>query len=274
MTALTTTRTPLLAALDEYLESVHHAERLAALAPLERKLERATRRWFRAQSVAFRARFARLARFYEAALPNDWEGLFDDAAAEVVGPFRTSLVELVTEAMRLGWDRAQATHAVSMGFQVTNPAVSAYLRGAGGERITAIDTTTKDVIRGILSQAADEGWTYQQTAKAITAKYASFGGAPLTGAPAHIRTRAQLVAVTELGDAYSAADMALARDLQATGETMMKSVETADDPCEDCQMNADDGWIPLDDAFSTGDDAPTFHPGCRCSLASARAQDL
>jgi hypothetical protein len=41
----------------------------------------------------------------------------------------------------------------------------------------------------------------------------------------------------------------------------------ADDPCDECQGNADDGEIPLDDDFSSGDDAAPAHPRCLCDTA-------
>jgi hypothetical protein len=46
-----------------------------------------------------------------------------------------------------------------------------------------------------------------------------------------------------------------------------KSWETeSGNPCEVCLANVDDGWIDIDDTFSSGDDAPTAHPGCMCDL--------
>lgn len=41
-----------------------------------------------------------------------------------------------------------------------------------------------------------------------------------------------------------------------------------DKVCEDCLSNSQDGWISVDDTFSTGDDAPPAHPNCRCSMAN------
>ena len=39
-----------------------------------------------------------------------------------------------------------------------------------------------------------------------------------------------------------------------------------DNSCEDCQMNEDDGPIPVDDTFSSGDDEPPKHNNCECIL--------
>ena len=35
--------------------------------------------------------------------------------------------------------------------------------------------------------------------------------------------------------------------------------------CEDCQKNADAGWIPYDEDFPTGDQCAPHDPGCRCN---------
>ena len=37
--------------------------------------------------------------------------------------------------------------------------------------------------------------------------------------------------------------------------------------CDDCEDNADDGAIDLDDDFTSGADAPPEHPNCQCSLS-------
>lgn len=36
--------------------------------------------------------------------------------------------------------------------------------------------------------------------------------------------------------------------------------------CQDCEDNADDGWIPADEEFSAGADEPPMHPNCDCSI--------
>jgi hypothetical protein len=43
--------------------------------------------------------------------------------------------------------------------------------------------------------------------------------------------------------------------------------------CEACQENADAGWIPIDDAFPSGDDEPPAHPNCECELETRDASD-
>lgn len=44
---------------------------------------------------------------------------------------------------------------------------------------------------------------------------------------------------------------------------------SVEDPCEVCQGNADDDIIPLDEEFSSGDQAPPAHPNCKCAVYAA-----
>jgi hypothetical protein len=48
---------------------------------------------------------------------------------------------------------------------------------------------------------------------------------------------------------------------------VMKSWYCADDPCNICQDNEDDGPIPLTEDFSSGDTAPPIHLNCECLMS-------
>lgn len=43
--------------------------------------------------------------------------------------------------------------------------------------------------------------------------------------------------------------------------------------CDICKENEDEGVIPLDQDFSSGDDAPTAHPNCECRLGGQTTKD-
>jgi len=76
-------------------------------------------------------------------------------------------------------------------------------------------------------------------------------------------TRAELIAQTEMADAYNEGRDAIAREAGLDE----KSWETeSGDPCPICEDNEAEGWIDIDDDFSSGDDAPTAHPNCLCIL--------
>jgi len=58
------------------------------------------------------------------------------------------------------------------------------------------------------------------------------------------------------------------------GQEMMKSWwTTSDDPCEDCLENEDEGPIPMEETFPSGDDAPLAHLNCQCVLSISRMGD-
>jgi hypothetical protein len=117
----------------------------------------------------------------------------------------------------------------------------------------------------ILTQAADEGWSYQRTAEAIIDRYKEFAiGKPQE----HIDSRAHLIAVTEVGNAYVEGNMIVARDLQDAGVEMEKAWSTVGDSkvTEECKANEAQGFIPIDQPFLSGDMRPLRFPGCRCDL--------
>jgi len=37
------------------------------------------------------------------------------------------------------------------------------------------------------------------------------------------------------------------------------------DECDICAENESAGWIPIDEAFPSGDQTPPNHPNCRCA---------
>jgi hypothetical protein len=255
-----------------------------ALAPLERSVEAAMRRAFRAQGRAFLARLALLKPLFppggngsgaieagyrshavrEVASPVPWEPAFDEAALATIQAFSQPLDEVTAQALASGTKAALADLAVGGSFSLEHPAAVDYLRRRGAERVGQITDTTRTRLRTLLTQAADEGWSYDRTAREIRKRYAGFSA-----------TRARNIAVFELGDAYEHGNVLVARDLQDGGLAMEKSWLTVGDDRvrPDHRANQGQGWIPLDDAFGSGDDRPPADPGCRCTLLMRRRPD-
>jgi len=75
-------------------------------------------------------------------------------------------------------------------------------------------------------------------------------------------SRAQMVAVTEIARAVSQASLDTYRRNGIPGKEWLIASSNV---CAICEDNADEGVIPLDDAFASGDDAPPGHPRCRCA---------
>jgi len=80
------------------------------------------------------------------------------------------------------------------------------------------------------------------------------------------RFRSLMIARTETANALSQASLDNMKGMGIDG----KEVVTGGDPCEICEGNAAEGVIPVGQAFSSGHDAPPFHPNCECALAPAR----
>jgi phosphohistidine phosphatase SixA len=106
---------------------------------------------------------------------------------------------------------------------------------------------TLDRLRNSLADAWDKGGSFNDMTAAIQDTFDDFSD-----------SRAEMIAQTEGNDAYNEGRSALAEEAGMEE----KSWETEDDPCDICIGNEGDGWIDIDDNFSSGDDAPTAHPNC------------
>jgi hypothetical protein len=84
-------------------------------------------------------------------------------------------------------------------------------------------------------------------------------------------TRAFTIANTEANQAMSSAQQAF---LVENGFKTKQWVGAGPNTCTYCQQNEDDGPIPLDETFSTGDLHPPGHPGCECYEDAGEPIDL
>ena len=164
------------AALTRLIEANARRRKRRALAKLERELEAAMAKEFRAQGLAFLARLALLkGRFppavREVAEMVPWEPLFDEAALESIEAYRKPLSEFTERALDAGMRAAVAELSVETSFTLEHPAAVDYLKQRGAEQVTGINQTTRERLRTILTQAADEGWSYQKTAREIRKRY-------------------------------------------------------------------------------------------------------
>lgn len=76
------------------------------------------------------------------------------------------------------------------------------------------------------------------------------------------------VATTEINRAVSAATLAVYAEAGIRAKEWLTAADQR--VCPTCDRNAGDGPIPLDQAFTSGDNAPPAHPGgCRCALGPA-----
>lgn len=275
--------------LDRFLEAVSVAQKWRKLGRLQGGLERAMAAAFRAQGRAFVQEFSQLrprfdealrqryltrrqrAQLREAITESDWFSLFDAAAQQTLTMFLSPIQETAQAALLMGAADLIAQVGVDVAFNLRNPRAVAYLDAHGAELVTRINETTRSDIKRIVTQAVDEGWSYNRTAREITNRYQEFA----VGKPQlHIDSRAHLVAVTESGMAYEEGSAIVVRDLQDAGLQMEKSwLTVGDDRVSDgCRANQAEGWIPMSQAHQSGHMQPLRFPGCRCTELYRRAK--
>lgn len=123
---------------------------------------------------------------------------------------------------------------------------------------TITDTTKKKISKLILD-AVQNGKTYAETAKLIESE--GDAGVFSDG-------RAELISVTEIGDAYIEGQAEMTRKFaDETGLVVWKAWLNVDNDLDDeCDDNNRQGWIENDEVFSSGDDQPLAHPRCLCDL--------
>ncbi len=79
-------------------------------------------------------------------------------------------------------------------------------------------------------------------------------------------SRADSIASTEIAAAFNDGAREIGATVARSGVGVEKAWNAEPDACEICSGNEADGWIDMDEPFSSGDDAPEAHPNCRCSL--------
>ncbi|MEN6476134.1 MAG: phage portal protein [Syntrophaceae bacterium] len=119
----------------------------------------------------------------------------------------------------------------------------------------AITDTTRDELRSIISNAIDEGWSTETLKQTIID---SNGFSP---------DRAKMIAGTETAFADQNGNLTA---YKASGVVhgkswIMGSEHDTGSGCE-CEANAAQGVIGLEDSFQDGSDCPPAHPFCRCDL--------
>jgi hypothetical protein len=285
------------AAIARVLEAAAHRAKQRLIQTEERWLERAMRRALRAQGRALlaaldpllRASFpdaddqpaAESATLREADGP-DWQRSFDDAYEQSRDLFTAPLKRSVPRIVQAAGDLLLDEMGISGTFDLASPAAVAYLGGAGADMKFAddlfdglADVPRADVNR-IIQRGVETGASYQSVAEELRRKFDSYhdGLIRAESPQEHIRDRAELIATTVAGDAYEAATNATAQQLAAAGLVMEKSWLTVGDDRVDveCEDNENDGWIGLDDGFSSGQLRPPAHPACRCTLLYRRKQ--
>ena len=246
-------------------------QRDRALRPVERALATEMRTAFREQKRVFLQEFERIGPgiFGEAA-PPPIEGALETAYQATLALFLGPIEEAAAAAVAAAARHRVAEFGIDYAFDLKNPRAIAAIKAQAVASVEEIDATTRDDLTRILTQGMEEGYNYQQVARAIAAKYDEYA-VPVTR-PRHIRNRAELIAVTEAAEAYETGNRLVIDEMTAVGLEMEMSWSTVGDErvSDGCIANAAVGWIPVDQLFPSGHQhAPRF-PGCRCATLYRR----
>lgn len=259
----------LLAALDR-LEEAHGRKAVAKQRARQVKsLEAAMAKAFRAQGRAFVKALGATRSTYpiaEAARWGDWVSKFETAATKTLQLFVGPLDGATSTAILLGAKAVLGTVKAGISFDIKNKRAQAWLKeNPAAQRIAGITDTTRGYIESLVDRAIADGASYGELAQRITERYEEMAA----GRPQqHIDSRAHLIAVTEVGDAFTAGNLMAGQALEDAGVGMEKSWDTTKDGkvSAGCAENAAAGWLPLEGAFPSGHQRPLRFPGCRCDL--------
>ena len=254
----------MIALLEAGVSRLKYLRMRRAVAPLERQLEKEIAAAFRSQGTAF-ARAYNQARdsFREAAGPDAITQLFDIIAMGTRDLLAGPIESAGAKALEASGKQQTAEFGVQVAFGLKNPRAVEWLRQHAAERVADINDTTRKEIAGIVTRGIEADQTYDQIAKEIGDRFGEFGQ---TKQQAHIQTRAHLVAVTEIGDAYERGNRFVVDEIEAQGIDIEKHWRNSGDGrvSAGCLANSADGWIPLNQPHTSGHQEPLRFPGCRC----------
>lgn len=124
--------------------------------------------------------------------------------------------------------------------------------GAGG----TIEQTTRDMVRQAIAKAMEQDQSLTGIADMLETTYA------------FSPQRAELIARTEVGNAQGMGGLIGAKAVGMQAKRWLKSNDEG--ICPLCDANAAQQWIPIDQPFVSGAQAPLQHPRCRCDQAYRR----
>jgi hypothetical protein len=117
--------------------------------------------------------------------------------------------------------------------------------------IQGIKDTTVERVRSLVAQTIQDGRTVQELKKAIT------------DGDTFSARRAETIARTEIAKSLGEGSRQAAVH---QGRDEKKWQLGAGDACDICSENDTGEWLPIDDAFPSGDKASPAHPNCRCNV--------
>jgi phosphohistidine phosphatase SixA len=226
----------------ELTENLRRASRAKVIDPLVAKLKRAVAGRFKKQAKAIKAagldnwrsalhiRDANLSRMYAAATSIAYDAGAYLAQAQLPKP-----------------REAKAKPALP-----TLPGVDRTVTDLEDE----LDDTTQKQLGDTIDKSYAGDLTHAAVLGLVAAQFKEWAG-----------DRSDTVALNEVSEAYHGGAADFVNDWRGGNGPVLKTWETEDDPCDDCQANADMEAIDSEAPFDSGDDEPPAHPNCRCSIS-------
>lgn len=236
-------------------ENLATKERRPIVDPLISRLKKATASRFRAQYKQAKDTLASsLEKYFDEDGPTQ-----EEPPASTSHAISESLAVLVaTRAFSKAFDSstgkayAAGSKEVEDRLDVVNP--SKYADDAA-TMAAELDKTTHDRLTEVIATVFKDEGDFDDLLTAIDMVFEDA-----------IDMRAEMVAVTEISNAWNSGAVDAAQEAIDGGSEIEKAWITEDDPCPECEANADEDFIPFEEQFSTGDDQPPAHPNCQCSL--------
>ena len=259
--------------LEATMRRVNYA---AVLKPIEKELELALEEAFFRQGEAFMSQFKKFKPWFppeelqEAHIPLNlsqaefnalWVLIVEGTLLYFEEPMNAAAVKAMLAGKAAAIAQLEWTGSFALGF---DEALLNQIPALTKMELRSINRTTQKYINTQIRHAIDEGWSYDRTAKAITARFEEFAiGKPQL----HIRSRAHLVAITETRNLYEEANFQTSRELQGMGLEQEKFWSNIGDDrvSKGCLANTAVNWIPLNQPFPSNHQKPPRFPGCRCT---------
>lgn len=261
---------PLAEASKRALETVQVARKAALLAPLHARLYRSAALHFERQQDALRRELARRAivlneTVCRESFGDDVGGILDEIFVEFRPMFADSMARVLGETMKGAVRHRLADVAIDLTFNLDHPLAQEHLLAYAMDAVTGIDETTRRSMVQIVARGEREGTSYTEIARQMVRQFDRFGE---VSPQRHLKNRAELIAVHELGNAYEAASRQTVDAIEAKGLPMVKYwSNTGDDRVSDqCRADTAAGWIRAGDPFPSGRQHAPGHPACRCSI--------
>ena len=185
-------------------------------------------------------------RFSHALLPDSLSPLRFPVTAAEAADFAAAIEGAIRDAAATLAAELKAAPALSENF------ASNWLRDHSLTKLTGdFSAESVDRLRNSIADAWDAGGSADQIVDAIKDTFDDFSDA-----------RAEMIAQTEVNEAYNAARVDLAHEM---GFDEKHWDADGTEACDECEEQIAAGWIEIDDDFPGGDDPP-LHPRCDCGV--------